>query len=417
MFSPLTPRFLFGRTSSEETQRLNDLLRKETVGGVLLLIATAAAMAWANSPWASAYHQLGDITVGPTALHLDLSLSEWAADGLLAIFFFMVGLELKHEFLAGDLRDPRRAALPVMAAIGGMIAPAAVFVAVNINTGDSALNGWAIPTATDIAFALAVLAVISSHLPTALRTFLLTLAVVDDLLAVTVIAIFYTDDLNLTALGLALVPLLAFGFAARRLRTPWVLLPLAVLTWLLVHESGVHATIAGVLLGLAVPVRTPDKADSPRKGLQAKDLEHRLRPISAGLAVPIFAFFAAGVTIGGLDGFINTLRDPVALGIIAGLVLGKAIGITGAAALTATFTRAELDKSLTWIDVLGVALLGGIGFTVSLLIGDLAYADNPTREEHVKLGVLTGTITAAILASTLLSTRNRAYRRSASATD
>ena len=417
MFSPLTPRFLFGRTSSEETQRLNDLLRKETVGGVLLLIATAAAMAWANSPWASAYHQLGDITVGPTALHLDLSLSEWAADGLLAIFFFMVGLELKHEFLAGDLRDPRRAALPVMAAIGGMIAPAAVFVAVNLNTGDSALNGWAIPTATDIAFALAVLAVISSHLPTALRTFLLTLAVVDDLLAVTVIAIFYTDDLNLAALGLALVPLLAFGFAARRLRTPWG-----------------AATAGGAHLASRSRIRrsrhhrrraprtrrarcAPDKADSPRKGLQAKDLEHRLRPISAGLAVPIFAFFAAGVTIGGLDGFLNTLRDPVALGIIAGLVLGKAIGITGAAALTATLTRAELDKSLTWIDVLGVALLGGIGFTVSLLIGDLAYADNPTREEHVKLGVLTGTITAAILASTLLSTRNRAYRRSASATD
>ena len=184
---------LFPRGSWAETSRIAAILRKETVGGALLLMATLAAMVWANSPWSSGYDALRDFTVGPDALHLHLSIGTWAADGLLAIFFFVVGLELKREFVAGDLRDPRRAALPIAAAVGGMAAPAIVFVAVNARTGGDALQGWAIPTATDIAFALAVLAVISTHLPSTLRTFLLTLAVVDDLLAITIIAIFYTD--------------------------------------------------------------------------------------------------------------------------------------------------------------------------------------------------------------------------------
>lgn len=377
------------------------------MGGLLLLVAAAAALIWANSPWSAGYHRLRELTIGPAALHLDLSLSAWAADGLLAIFFLMIGLELKHEFVAGDLRDPRRAALPIVAAVGGMIGPALVFVLINLRTGGGALHGWAIPTATDAAFALAVLAVISSHLPTALRTFLLTLAVVDDLLAVTVIATFYTDTVNLVALGAALIPLVLFAVAARRLATPWVLVPLAVLTWILVHESGIHASIAGVLLGLVMPVAGTESDATP--GLLAKDLEHRLRPLSAGFAVPVFAFFAAGVTIGGLDGLREGLRDPVAVGVIAGLVVGKAIGITGAAALTAALTRAELDESLAWVDVLGVALLGGIGFTVSLLVGDLAYATDPARQDHVKLAVITGTVIAAVLAAILLTVRDRAY--------
>ena len=184
---------LLSRGSWPETQRITEILRKETVGGVLLLIAAAGRPALGQPPWSDAYYSLRDVTVGPSSLHLNLTLGTWAADGLLAIFFFVVGLELKRELVAGDLRDPRRAALPVMAAIGGMIAPALIFVAVNLGTGGGALHGWAIPTATDIAFAVAILAVIGSHLPAALRTFLLTLAVVDDLLAVTVIAIFYTD--------------------------------------------------------------------------------------------------------------------------------------------------------------------------------------------------------------------------------
>ncbi|HYO36470.1 MAG TPA: Na+/H+ antiporter NhaA, partial [Geodermatophilus sp.] len=191
------PFRLFGRGSWPEASRIAAILRKETVGGVLLIIGAAAALVWANSPWAAAYEAIRDTRVGPSALHLDLTLGTWAADGLLAIFFFVAGLELKREFVAGDLRDPRRAALPIAAAVGGMAVPALLYAAVNLGAGGGALRGWAIPTATDIAFALAVLAVISTHLPAALRTFLLTLAIVDDLLAITIIAVFYTASLSM----------------------------------------------------------------------------------------------------------------------------------------------------------------------------------------------------------------------------
>src|SRR3954467_11753362 len=200
------PARLFARGSWTEASRIAGILRKETVGGVLLLVGTVVALVWANSPWSEAYASLRDTRVGPASLHLDLTLGAWAADGLLAIFFFVAGLELKREFVAGDLREPRRAALPIFAAVGGMLAPAILFAVVNWGTGAGALSGWAIPTATDIAFALAVLAVINTHLPTALRTFLLTLAVVDDLFAVTIIAVFYTSDLQWVPLLAALLP-------------------------------------------------------------------------------------------------------------------------------------------------------------------------------------------------------------------
>ncbi|WP_310530008.1 Na+/H+ antiporter NhaA, partial [Nocardioides sp.] len=260
-------RLLFGRGSWSEDSRVADLLRQETVGGALLLVGTIIALVWANSPWAESYDALRDYRFGPEALHLDLTLGTWAADGLLAIFFFVVGLELKREFVAGDLKDPRRAALPILAAIGGMVVPALVFVAVNATSVDGALRGWAIPTATDIAFALAVLAVISTHLPTALRTFLLTLAVVDDLFAVTIIAVFYTSDLHLLPLLAALVPIGLFTLAVqRRHRSWWLLLPLAAAAWTLMHASGVHATVAGVLLGFAVPVLRSQAAGGPEAG-------------------------------------------------------------------------------------------------------------------------------------------------------
>jgi NhaA family Na+:H+ antiporter len=290
-----------------------------------------------------------------------------------------------------------------------MAAPALIFVLWNLG-GDGSLRGWAIPTATDIAFAVAVLAVISTHLPTGLRTFLLTLAVVDDLLAITIIAIFYTSDLDLLFLALALVPIGLFALLVqRRISTGWLLVPLAVLAWVLVHESGVHATVAGVLLGFTVPVLRRDRREDAR-GL-AEHLEHLVRPISAGIAVPIFAFFAAGVTVGGLSGLTDSLRDPVALGIICGLVVGKAVGITGSTWLLATFTRADLDEDLSWVDVIGMALLAGIGFTVSLLIGELAFGHGSTTTDHVKVGVLVGSLTAAVLASSVLRMRNRVYRR------
>ncbi len=403
---------LFSRGSWAETSRVTAILRKETVGGALLLTATILAVVWANSGFSDSYSALRDFTVGPSALHLKLSLGSWAADGLLAIFFFVVGLELKREFVAGDLRDPRRAALPIAAAVGGMAVPALVFVLVNVGTGDGALRGWAIPTATDIAFALAVLAILSTHLPSALRTFLLTLAVVDDLLAVTAIAIFYTSDLAFGPLLLALIPLALFTVAVqRRIRSWWILLPLAAATWTLVHESGVHATVAGVLLGFAVPVLRSQKAGGPDAGPGlAERFEHRIRPISAGIAVPLFAFFAAGVTVGGLSGLGASLRDPIAIGIIAGLVIGKAVGIFGTTYLVSRFTRATLDSGLHWLDVGGVALLGGIGFTVSLLIGELAFRMDSLHGEHVKVGVLAGSVVSAILAASILRIRNKAYR-------
>ena len=407
-------RALFARGSWAETSRASEILRKETVGGALLLVATVIALAWANSPWSASYDALGDFTVGTDSLglHLDLSLATWAADGMLAIFFFIVGLELKREFVAGDLRDPSRAALPIAAAIGGMVVPAVIFVAFTWQVGDGAVRGWAIPTATDIAFAVAVLAVISTHLPAALRTFLLTLAVVDDLLAITVIAVFYTDDINVAALGLALIPLALFALCVqRRIQSWWLLVPLAFLTWAFVHESGIHATVAGVLLGFTVPVLRSAPADGPEAGPGlAEHFEHRIRPLSAGFAVPVFAFFAAGVTIGGYRGLSTALQDPIALGIVAGLVIGKVVGVFGTTRILAAVTRASLDSALRWIDVFGLALLAGIGFTVSLLIGDLAYGLGSERDEYVKIGVITGSVIAAILASIVLGFRNRHYR-------
>ena len=411
MTKPPSTRLL-GRGSWTEAQRVTGVLRKETVGGALLLVAALIALVWANSPWAGTYESLRDTRVGPASLHLDLTLGTWAADGLLAIFFFVAGLELKREFVAGDLREPRRAALPIAAAVGGMAVPALLFVLFNLGGADGALRGWAIPSATDIAFALAVLAVISTHLPTALRTFLLTLAVVDDLLAITIIAVFYTAALNVPALLLSLLPLAVFGFLVqKRIRSWWLLLPLAAITWVLMHESGVHATVAGVLLAFTVPVVRSDAAGGPDAGPGlAEHFEHRIRPISAGIAVPVFAFFSAGVAIGGLSGLGESLGDRIAIGIMVGLVAGKAIGITGATWLVSRFTRAQLDENLSWTDVVGLALLGGMGFTVSLLITELAYVDDPESFDHAKVGILLGTVLAAVLAAVILRLRNKQYR-------
>ncbi len=404
---------LFGRGSWLEASRLADILRRETVGGALLLAATVAALVWANSAWASSYERTRDTVVGPEFLHLNLSLGTWAADGLLAIFFFVAGLEVKREFVAGDLRDPRRAALPVAAAVGGMIVPAVLYILINLNTGGDALRGWAVPIATDIAFALAVLAVISSHLPPALRTFLLTLAVVDDLLAITIIALFFTANLQLVPLLLALIPLAAFTvLVQRRVRAWWLLLPLAAATWTLVHASGVHATVAGVLLGFAVPVLRSERAGGPDAGPGlAEHFEHRFRPLSSAVAVPIFALLSAGVTVGGLSGLGRSLTDPVAVGVVVGLVVGKTLGVLGAAWLVARLTRAALDEDLAWVDVLGVALLSGIGFTVSLLIGELAFGMGTERDDHVKVAVLTGSLLAAALAAVVLRIRDGVHRR------
>lgn len=408
-------RRLLRRPSDWEARHLADALRTETVGGVLLLIGAGLALAWANSPWHTAYTTLRDTSVGPAApLHLDLTLGHWAADGLLALFFLVAGIELKREFVEGDLSDRTKAVVPIAAAVAGVLLPAGLYaVSVLALGGDAAaLRGWAIPTATDIAFALAVLAVIGSHLPTALRAFLLTLAVVDDLIAITIIAVFFSADVAVLPLAGAVAPIIVWSWLLRRGWTHPLLLALpAIATWLLIHESGVHATVAGILLGLTVPVRHSPVHDHSNQGhTLAERIEHGLRPWSAGFAVPVFAFFAAGVRV--VDGGLAAaVRDPVTVGIVVGLIVGKAIGVLGGTWLVARFTSAELDDGLAWSDVAGLALLSGLGFTVSLLIGELAFGAGSDRDDHVKVAVLAGSLGAALLAAVVLRRRNAHYRR------
>ncbi|MFC7247441.1 Na+/H+ antiporter NhaA [Catellatospora aurea] len=404
-------KVIFGRGSRAENRRLGDILRLETVGGALLLVAAVVALVWANSPWAAAYQQLREFEIGPAALHLRLPLGIWAADGLLAVFFFVAGLELKREFVAGDLREPARAAVPVAAAAGGVLVPALIYAAINHGDG-AAAQGWAIPTATDIAFALAVLAVVGRNLPTALRKFLLTLAVVDDLIAIVIIAVFYTQTLHPLPLVAALVPLAGFGWAVqRRIRSPWLLVPLAAATWTLVHASGVHATVAGVLLAFTVPVlpRRRERAEAGT-GL-AERFEHALRPLSAGVAVPVFALMSAGVAIGGPAGLAEALTQRVSVGIVAGLVVGKFVGVVAATWLVARFTAARLDDGLSWADVCGLAMLTGMGFTVSLLITELSFGPATALATDATIAVLAGSLAAAVPAAVVLRMRDRAYRR------
>lgn len=401
---------VLSRSSYPEYLRISEILRLETVGGALLLVATAAALIWANSPATEGYFALRDLKIGYEPWHLQLSLGHWASDGLLAIFFFIAGLELKREFVSGELRKVSKAVVPVAAAVGGVAVPALIYTLLNLGQSAESLRGWAIPTATDIAFALAVLAVINTHLPAALRTFLLTLAVVDDLLAIGIIAFFYSSGLQPLLLLAALVPLGLFTLLVqKRVRRWYVLLPLAAATWGLVHASGIHATVAGVLLGFAVPVLASRKRGEEGPGM-AESFEHRLRPLSAGFAVPVFAFFSAGVALGGFDGFRSALADPVALGIVAALVAGKTVGVFGTTFLITKTTRARLDDGLAWIDVLGLALLAGVGFTVSLLIAELSFGAGSSHDDHAKVAILTGSLVAALLATVVLRLRNRRYR-------
>lgn len=387
-------------------------LRTETIGGALLLGAALVALLWANSPWHEAYVALRDHKLAVPGIGLSLTLGHWASDGLLALFFLVAGIELKREFVAGELSDRAKAVVPIAAAIGGVALPAILYaVSVTALGGDGgALRGWAIPTATDIAFALAVLAVLGTHLPSALRAFLLTLAVVDDLIAITIIAIFYSTQVHPVPLLSALVPIALFGWLLRRGVThPLLLAVPALAAWYLVHEGGVHATVAGVLLGLVVPVARPVADEPAEHESLAERLEHALRPFSAGVAVPVFAFFAAGVRVVG-DGLRAALSDPVVIGIVVGLVVGKALGVFGGTWLVARFTRAELDEDLSWSDVFGLAALSGLGFTVSLLIGELAFGVGSDRDDHVKVAVLLGSLLAALLAAVVLRRRNAHYR-------
>ncbi|MFF5980507.1 Na+/H+ antiporter NhaA [Streptomyces olindensis] len=400
---PRTP--FLGLLSWPERQAVARALRTETVGGLVLLAAAVIALIWANTPLSSAYTTIRDFHFGIPALGLDLSVGHWTSDGLLTVFFLVAGIELKRELVVGSLRTPATAALPVIAAVCGMAVPAA-FYAVTVTAGGGSLDGWAVPMATDIAFALAVLAVMSTHLPTALRAFLLTLAVVDDLGAILIIAVFFTSDLNYSALAGALAGLVVFYvLQRRRVRGWWWYVPLGVAVWALLYNGGIHATVAGVAMGLILrTVRDKDEQASP-----AERTGHLLHPLSAGVCVPLFALFAAGVSVSG-DALGKVFTTPEPLGVITGLVAGKILGIFVGTYLAVRFTRARLNPDLAWADVFALATLAGIGFTVALLIGELAFP-GASVGEHVKAAVLIGSLTAALLAALLLRRRNAVYRR------
>ncbi|KOV52036.1 pH-dependent sodium/proton antiporter [Streptomyces sp. AS58] len=401
-----TSRTFLGRLPVPERTVVANALRAETVGGIMLLAAAAAALVWANTPLKNSYETVRQFHFGIPALGLDLSVAHWTADGLLAIFFFVAGAELKRELVVGELRDPKAATVPVVAAVGGMAVPALVYGIVSTSAGGT-WNGWAVPMAIDIAFALGVLAVIDTHLPSALRAFLLTLAIVDDLGAITVIALFFTLTINLPALVGAVLGLgLFFYLHYRRQVHGWYwYIPLAVVIWSLTYASGVHATVAGVAMGLLLRV-----AKDPTAGHRpVEHIAHQARPLSAGLAVPLFALFAAGVSVSG-DTLATVVTSPEPLGVALGLFLGKAVGVFGGACLAIGFTRARLGPDLALADVFALAVLTGIGFTVSLLIGELAYP-NPAAQEHIKAAVLLGSLTAALVASVILRLRNNHYRQ------
>ncbi|MFT3715936.1 MAG: Na+/H+ antiporter NhaA [Gordonia sp. (in: high G+C Gram-positive bacteria)] len=374
--------------------RFRGWIARDVTGGGLLLFAAVVALIWANSPWRGTYQSFLVTEVGPDVLHLHLSVAHWASDGLLAIFFFVVGMELKHEFVAGSLRNPRRAGVPIAAAVGGMIVPALIYLAIVAPTESGAVGGWAIPSATDIAFALAVLAVFGRGLPLALRVFLMTLAVVDDLLGIIVIATVYTSHIDVRWLVLGLAAVAVFGVLARMRRPQWWLMaPFALAAWVFVHASGVHATVSGVLLGFTVPALARAGETLPR----ALAWGHAVTPWSSGFALPLFAFASAGVTVVGTSGIVHAVGTAV----FAALVAGKVIGVLSTTWLVTRLTPLRLPDAIGIRDLLPIGLLCGIGFTVALLIAELSFDD----DGHMiagKIGILAGSLVSAVLGAILL---------------
>lgn len=372
-------------------------IHHEAAGGIILLAAAVLALVLANSPLAGLYDRFLEtpVTVRIGGLNLDKPLLLWINDGLMAIFFFLIGLEIKRELIVGELSSFDRALLPAIAAVGGMAVPALVYVALNW-TDPVALKGWAIPAATDIAFAVGVLALLGSRAPASLKIFLLALAIIDDLGAIIIIAVFYTADLSVTSLQLATVGIL--GLIALNLRgvtriAPYALVGLFI--WVCVLKSGVHATLAGVIVALAIPLRV--YGATPYSPLE--QVEEHLHPWVAFGVLPLFAFANAGVSVQGLT--LAALAAPIPLGIALGLFIGKQIGIFGATWLA---VRSGLCRGLdeaTWPQVYGVAMLGGIGFTMSLFIGLLAFPE-PQYAADIRIGVLVGSLASAIAGYVLL---------------
>lgn len=361
--------------------------------GILLILVAAAAMLAANSPLAGEYHALfyGDLAWTPIAKLDDLHL--WINDGLMAVFFFVVGLEVKRELIEGQLSDPMKRRLPVVAAAAGMFVPAAVFMLVS--GGGQYSSGWAIPAATDIAFAMGVLGLLGNRVPASLRLFLLTVAIVDDIGAVLVIAIFYTPTIKTMWLVASVVVLgLMIGLNRAKVSTIWPYILMALVLWYCVLNTGIHATIAGVVAALTIPMQGRNGNDMLEK------LEHNLAPWSAYLVVPVFGFANAGVSLEGLG--LQTLLDPLPLAIAAGLVVGKQLGIFSAVWITVKTGFAQAPDNATWLEIYGVSILCGIGFTMSLFIGGLAFPGNQMLIDEGKIGILTGSAISAILGYVVL---------------
>jgi NhaA family Na+:H+ antiporter len=380
-------------------QRLRAFLQSETTGGALLIGAALIGLLLANGPLSSAFQSIATTKIGIDALDLNMTIQKWTADALLAIFFFVIGCELKHELVVGTLSKPRQAVLPVAAALGGMAVPALLYVAISRSGAADAVNGWGIPMATDIAFALAVLAVLGRGLPSGVRTFLLTLAIVDDLGAILVIALFYSAGLSVEWIAVSALLMALFALAQRqRITSPLIYVPLALAVWYAVHAAGIHATIAGVALGLLMRVKKdPGESDAPVDRATA-----RFHPISAVIAVPLFALFAAAVDLRSID-LGAVISSPILLGVFVGLVVGKPVGIVLAARL-ATALGARLSPGVQWIDIALIGALAGIGFTVSLLISELAFTSE-TSLSAAKLGVLIASIAAVVVSGALLAVR------------
>ncbi len=377
--------------------RLSALLKHEAAGGVLLMLAAAAALALDNSPLAHLYDALLTIpvVVQVGALALEKPLLLWINDGLMALFFLLVGLEIKRELLEGNLSSWRQAVLPALAALGGMVAPALIYAAVNADD-PMALRGWAIPAATDIAFAVGILALLGSRVPAGLKVFLLALAVIDDLGAILIIAVFYTADLSLTSLAIAgacAAVLLALNLVGVTRLLLYILV--GVVMWVAVLKSGVHATLAGVIVALFIPLRTGDASTTPPL-LRA---EHGLHGFVALFVMPVFAFANAGVHLGGIS--LGDVLSPIPLGIAAGLFFGNQIGIFGLTWAGVRIGVCRLPEGVTWLHVYGASALAGIGFTMSLFIGALAF-DDPDYQAAVRIGVLSGSLLSGIVGCTVL---------------
>ncbi|WP_207782038.1 Na+/H+ antiporter NhaA [Phytoactinopolyspora limicola] len=414
-------------------------LRIEAAGGVLLLLAATVALIWANSGWSEGYEALWstELTIRVGDFELTEDLRHWVNDALMALFFFVVGLEIKYELTRGELRDPRSAAVPIVAAFGGMAVPAAIYAA--INAGGAGADGWGIPMATDIAFALGVLAVLGRRIPPAARVFLLTLAIVDDIGAISVIAIFYTEQLSLPWLGLALLGILAV-IVVRRMRvwSLYVYILLGLFVWIATFQSGVHATIAGVVLGVLTPAlplldhdqarayaraSAPDQFDPDElrrfrfllgeSVSMAERLERALHPWSSYVVLPVFALANAGIDLrGGVLG--DALHSPVTLGVAAGLVVGKTIGVFATSWLVVKCGLGRLPEGTSWSTLSGLSMVAGIGFTVSLFITGLAFGPGATVADEAKVGVLGASIVAATLGALILIVVSRRRERGSS---